>query len=235
MDGFPPYCGRVSPLDLADPCIRVSWAALTPAVLVAAICLFSIPLPLPAVARRFARALRSPLIGFLTLREAEALDAREPTQYDAVTNTAVPLWRTVAVAFVALVQALIWLAAGAYILITHEYDTWMGVCAVLIGSTWVYGVCKPVFWPKATAHLDLFFLYLLHLVFGVIVLGGGIYDHEVSHVPLEPRIGFAVLIFNLVAVLIELVLVSTMPMELPSSHIKKEDIVSISRFPLSCL
>lgn len=224
-------CGQASPLDLSDPCIRATWAALAPAVFVAALCLFSIPLPLPAFARKLGRALGSPLDEFLTLREAEALSTDEPIPDDAVTNTAVPLWRTVALAFVALVQALIWLSAGAYILVTHELDTWTGVCAVLVGSTWVYGVCKPVFWPKPTAHYDLFVLYLVHLVFGVIVLVGIIYDHSVFHVPLGPRIGFAGLIFNLVAVFVELALVSTMPMELPSSRINEEDIVRITPLP----
>lgn len=228
-------CGRASLLDLSDSCIRATWAALVPAVFVVTLCLFSIPLTLPAFAGKLGRVLKAPLDDFLTLREAEALDAGEPISDDAedapITNSAVPLWRTVALAFVALVQALIWLSAGAYILITHERDTWTGVCAVLIGSTWVYGVCKPVFWPKATAHLDLFWLYLAHFVFGVVLLGGVIYDHEILHVPLEPRVEFAGLIFNLVAIVIELAFVSTMPMELPSSRINQQDIVSVTRPP----
>ncbi|KAH0834256.1 hypothetical protein J3R83DRAFT_11612 [Lanmaoa asiatica] len=202
MDDFY-LCGRASPLDLSDPCIRTTWAALVPAVFVVAFFLFSIPLPFPAFARRLGRTLKSPLDEFLTLREAEALDAGEPISEDAHTpNSAVPLWRTVALAFIALVQALVWLSAGAYILITHEYDTWTGVCAVLIGSTWVYGVSKPVFWPKATAHLDLFWLYFAHLLFGIVLLGGIIYDDKIIH----------------------LALVSTIPMELPSSRVNKEDI-----------
>ncbi|KAF8439690.1 multidrug resistance-associated ABC transporter [Boletus edulis BED1] len=219
-------CGRASPLDLSDPCIRISWAAFIPAVFVAALCLFSIPVPLPA----FARKLKSPLDVFLPLREAEALSAGEPQGAEyvpvpvPVTNNAVPLWRTITLAFVALVQALIWLSAGAYILITHELDTWTGICAVLIGSTWVYGVCKPVFWPKATAHVDLFLLYVVHFIFGVLVLAGVIYDYEVFHVPLESRIVLAGFTFNLVAILVELTLTSTMPVGLPSSRINKEDI-----------
>ena len=231
MDAFQP-CGRASPLDLSDPCVRASWAALAPAVFVAGLCLFSLPLPLPAFARKLGRALRSPLDEFITLREAEAVDAGEPGPADAdAASSAVPLWRTVALAFVALVQALVWLSAGAYILVTREIDTWTGVCAVLVGSTWVYGVSKPVFWPKPTAHLDLFFLYLAHLVFGVILLGGVIYDHRVFHLQLAPRIELVGLVFNLIAVLVELALVSTMPMGLPSSRINKEDIVSATRPP----
>jgi hypothetical protein len=230
MVDFQP-CGRASLLDLSDPCIRASWAAFAPAAFVAALCLFSLPLPLPAFARKLGRALRSPLVDFISLREAEAVDAGEPGPGDAVASSAVPLWRTVALAFIALVQALAWLSAGAYILVTRDLDTWTGVCAVVVGSTWVYGVSKPVFWSKPTAHLDLFFLYLGHFVFGVVLLGGTIYDHRVFHLPLAPRTELVGLVFNLVAVLVELALVSTMPMGLPSSRINKEDIVSVTRPP----
>ncbi|KAG9310797.1 hypothetical protein JVU11DRAFT_8649 [Chiua virens] len=217
-------CGEASLRDLSDACVRATWAAFAPAAFVAVLCLCSIPLPFPASARKLGRILRTPFNEFLTLREAEALDTGQVGTDDMDSNSAVPLWRTVALAFVALVQALIWLSDGAYILITHEYDTWMGVCAVLIGSTWVYGVSKPLFWPKPTAHLDLFWLYLAHLVFGVILLGGIIYDHEIFHLPLGPHIELAGFIFNLVAILFELAIVSTMPMQLPSSRINKEDI-----------
>ena len=234
------FCGA-SPLDPSDPCIRVSWAALAPAAFVAVLCLVSIPFPFPAVARKIGRTLTFPLDAFITLREAEALGAGGPSADDVehVPDVTIPLWRTIALAFVALVQALLWLSCGAYMLITREYDTWTGVCAVLIGSTWVYGVAKPVFWPKPTAHLDLFWLYFAHLVFGVVLLGGRVYDHHVLHVPLEPRIELAVLIFNLVAVSIELALVSTMPMDLPSSRINKDEIVRTTRqcshVPLTCI
>ncbi|KAI9454319.1 hypothetical protein HD554DRAFT_2151146 [Boletus coccyginus] len=224
MDRFL-LCAGSSPLDLSDPCIRASWAALVPALFVAALCLLAIPLPLPAFAKKFGCAVTSPLNEFLTLREAEALDADEPVPDDAVADAAV------SPSGAPSRSPLIWLSAGAYILVTREIDTWTGVCAVLVGSTWVYGVSKAVFWPKATTHFDLFFLYLVHLVFGVIVLGGVIYDHKVFHVPLEPCIELAALIFNLLAIFVELALVSTMPMRLPSSRIKKEDIVSFMQPP----
>lgn len=236
MDGFH-LCGEAGLLDFSDPCTRATWAAFAPAVLVAALCLSSISIPLPTSAKKLGRALKSPFDEFITLREAEALSAGEHIPDDV--DSAVPLWRTIALAFVALVQALIWLSAGAYMLVTHEYDSWKGVCALLIGSTWVYGVSKPVFWPKPTAHLDLYWLYLAHFVFGVLLLGGTVYDHQIFRVPLGPRVEFTALIFNLAAVLVELTLVSTMPMELPSSRISKEEIVCLTRspahVPLTCI
>lgn len=62
----------------------------------------------------------------------------------------------------------------------------------------------------------------VYLVFGVMFLDGIICDHQIFHVPLESRNEFAAPIFNLAAILIELALVSTMPME---SHIKEQEIV----------
>ncbi|KAL4065666.1 hypothetical protein V8B97DRAFT_2010327 [Scleroderma yunnanense] len=192
------------PLDWSDERVRFSWSAFVPLVVVV---LSSIP-------------FKSPFPPFLTLREAEALDEDDVVAVDA----AAPLWRTVVLAFVALTQALVWYAVGAYTLISREDDRWIAVCAVLMGASWLYGVCKPVFYPKPTAHLDLFTLYAVHLAFGVVLLGGALYDHELLHVPLPPRHLLAVLVVNLVSVLVELGVVCTMPFELPSNRIKKEDI-----------
>ncbi|KAF8836435.1 P-loop containing nucleoside triphosphate hydrolase protein [Paxillus ammoniavirescens] len=224
-------CKDSGPLDWSDPCIRSSWAALAPAIFVAVLCIFSIPFPLPAPLSKLVTYITAPFQSFLTLREAEALDAAAATEIFAddtseivAVDNAVPLWRTVALAFIALVQALLWLAAGAYSLTTDREHVWIGVCAVSIGATWVYGVCKPVFWPRATAHVDLFAIYVLHLVFAILLLGGTLYDHEILNVPWPSRLQFAGLIINLVAVCFELALVSTMPMELPSSRVNKEDI-----------
>jgi len=207
-------CDSARPLDWADACVRVSWAALSPAVLVTAICIGS-RIPLPA-----------PLRPFLTLQEAEALDAEDKTEDNVNGETGASLWRTVLLAFVALAQALLWFAAGAYKAITDKQIMWIAMCAFLIGASWLYGIYKPVFYPKPTAHLDLFTLYAVHLTFAVVLLGGALYDHKLLYVPLPPRYQLAGLIVNLASVLVELGVVCTMPFELPSNRFKKEDIVS---------
>ncbi|KAH7882505.1 hypothetical protein F5I97DRAFT_1905629 [Phlebopus sp. FC_14] len=228
------------PFDFSNACVRASWSALFPAVLVGLLCLFSVPFPLPKPLRNLACRIKAPFQSFLTLQEAEALDAAalaaEKLDRDNVVdsttifsfapavNHAVPLWRTVALAFVALVPALLWIAAGAYSLVTDKEHIWTGICTVLVGASWLYGVCKPVFWPRATVHLDLFALYVVHLVFGVLLLGGTMYEYTIFHVPFPNKIRFAALITNLVAITAELTLVSTMPFQLPSERIKKEDI-----------
>lgn len=216
-------CPGSNALDLSDACVRASLGAIVPAALVLALCLFSISC-IPAFARPLTNAITFPFRSFLTLREAEALDSQGEKTGDVVVDKTVPLWRTVLLSFVALVQALVWSAAGAYIIITNKTYTWTGIAQLLIAATWIYASCKPVFWPKPTIHFDLFALFMLHFVFGIILLGGALYEHEVFGVPLPPKLSFLGLISNLLATLVVLTVVGNMPFELPSDRIKKEDI-----------
>ncbi|KAG6334904.1 hypothetical protein ID866_4185 [Astraeus odoratus] len=222
-------CENGHPFDFLDICIRTSWSALLPAVFVAALCIWSIPFPFPRFIHGFIIRLKAPFQPFITLREAEALDAAaadgKPADAGELADDAVaPLWRTVLLSFVALVQALIWFGTGAYQFITDKENVWPSVCAVLMGASWLYGAYKPIFHPRATTHLDLFALYVVHLVFAITLAGATLYEHEVLHVPFPPRLQLLGMISNLVSVLVELGLVCSMPFELPSDSIKKEDI-----------
>ncbi|KAG1873894.1 hypothetical protein F4604DRAFT_1765807 [Suillus subluteus] len=216
-------CPGSNALDLSDACVRTSLGAIVPAALILALCLFSIS-RVPAFVRPLTSAINLPFCSFLTLREAEALDSQGEKSGDVVVDNTVPLWRTVLLSFVALLQALVWSAAGAYDIITNKADIWTGIAQLLIAATWIYASCKPIFWPKPTIHFDLFTLFVLHFVFGIILLGGTLYDYEVFGVPLPPYLPFLGLIFNLVAILVVMTVVGNMPFELPSNRIKKEDI-----------
>ncbi|KAG1809100.1 uncharacterized protein BJ212DRAFT_1484598 [Suillus subaureus] len=216
-------CPGSNALDLSDACVRASLGAIVPAALILALCLFSI-LRVPAFARPLASAIKSPFRSFLTLREAEALDNQGEKTGDVIVDNTVPLWRTVLLSFVALIQALLWSAAGAYNIITNKAYIWTGITQLLIAATWIYASCKSAFWPKPTIHYDLFTLFVLHFAFGIILLGGTLYDHEVLGVPLPPQLPFLGLIFNLIAILVVMTVVGNMPFELPSDRIKKEDI-----------
>lgn len=83
-----------------------------------------------------------------------------------------------------------------------------------------------MFWRKATVHFDLFTLYLVHLACAILLIGGTIYENKLHHVPSATPLQLFGMIVNLVAAVTGLALVITMPFELPSDHIKKEDIVS---------
>ncbi|KAG2056641.1 hypothetical protein BDR06DRAFT_952711 [Suillus hirtellus] len=215
-------CPGINAPDLSDACVRTSLAAIVPAALVLALCLFSIP-RIPAFARPLASAIKSPFRSFLTLREAEALDSQGEKTDDLVIDNTIPLWRTVLLSFVALVEALVWSAAGAYTIIMNKAYIWPGIAQLLIAATWIYASCKPVFWPKPTIHFDLFSLFVLHFLFGIILFGGTLYEYEVFGVPL-PQLPFLGLVSNLIAILVLLTIVGNMPFELPSNRIKKEDI-----------
>jgi hypothetical protein len=222
-------CPDSNGLDLSDACVRTSLSAIIPAAFVFVLCLFSV-IPVPAFARQFTNAIKSPFRAFLPLREAEALVVQAEKPDDIVVDNAVPLWRTVLLSFVALVQALVWTAVGAYSLITGNHHLWTAIAPLLIAATWIYASCKPVFWPKPTIHYDLFTLFVLHLVLAIVMLGGTLYEHEIFGVPLPSKLPFFGLVANLLAVLLVLAVVGNMPFELPSNYVKKEDIASPSVF-----
>ena len=220
----PELCPDSNPLDLSDDCVRTSFSAVVPAAFVFILCIFSI-LPIPAFVRPLTNAITSPFRPFLTLREAEALVTQAEKTDDIVVDNSIPLWRTILLSFVALIQALAWTALGSYSLITNKDHLWMGIAPLLIAATWVYASCKAVFYPKPTIHFDLFTLFVLHLVLGIIMLGGILYEHEVFDVPLPSPLPFFGIIANLDATLVVLIVVGNMPFALPSNLVKKEDIV----------
>ena len=179
-------CGDSGLFDFAEACVRKSWAAAVPALFVFILCVFSVPIPSPV--RKLGSGIPNPFEPFMTLHEAEALDASSDDKASVAADADgraevlvkhdVPLWRTLLLSWLALLQVLVWLAVGAYSLATDGAHLGTGVCYVAISASWVYAVCKPVFWPKQTAHLDLFIVYAAHFVFGVLMLGGVIFEHK---------------------------------------------------------
>ncbi|KAH7920819.1 P-loop containing nucleoside triphosphate hydrolase protein [Leucogyrophana mollusca] len=222
-------CEDNGPFDFSRPCIRSSWAALIPAAFVLALCVFSVPVPSPAFAKQVTNSIGARFRTFLTLPEAEALDvdvnAVTPgVSVPVISRNSIPLWRTVIFTFVGLSQTLVWLVVGAFSLVTDSFHLWSGICSVLVAFTWLYATCKPIFYAQPTAHFDLFSLYVVHLIGGVLLLGGVIYEHKIFGIPLPPPLNLAGLIVNLVSVLVVLATVVGMPLALPSSHVKKDDI-----------
>ncbi|KAF9219896.1 P-loop containing nucleoside triphosphate hydrolase protein [Gyrodon lividus] len=222
-------CGSSSGhFDFSDACTRASWSALLPSALVAVLCMFSLRVPLPSIFHNFATCVRAPLHAFLTLHEAEALD-EAVHRAESVLNDdqllavdgAFPLRWNGLLTFIALVQVLACFASGMYSLITGNDDSWIAITTIFVGLTWVYGLCKPTFWPKPTAHLDLFALYVIHLLLAVLLIGGTIYEYEILHVPMPPGLQLFRMAVNLVAVVAGLAVVITMPFELPSVRVKK--------------
>ena len=226
-------CGYYGPFDFGNACIRESWSALLPAAFVFGLCVSYIPIP--HLARQFIRNIRSPFEPFITLHEAEALgidsDQKERTvdeEEDVASGLPhlVPLWRTLLVTFIGIVECFCWTADGAYKTYNEGFLVWHGILPFFVAVAWLYAIIRPVIRPTPTPPYDLFTLYLMFLVASIIRMGGFIFDYAVSDIPLPPPIIFTTQVINMVAVLVLLVVTVRMPLAIPSNIVEIEKLVS---------
>lgn len=222
-------CHESAPFDFQDACIRGTWAAILPAVLVLLFSLFSLSVKPPALVR----AASEPFKTFITLHEAEALDLAEENETLQVPVT-IPVWRTVVFALLGLLEALCWIGYGSYRAITSPEDVWDVVRPFLVSSTWLYMVARPIIKPTPTPPYDLFSLYLVHFATGVLMVGGFVYDYAVRQMPFPPKLFAAALYANLGIAALGLVVIMGMPIDVPSTFVKKEDIVRLISGNPSC-
>ncbi|KAJ7125217.1 multidrug resistance-associated ABC transporter [Mycena epipterygia] len=221
-------CGDSHFVDVQDPCIRGSWAALVPSILVLCICLSFVHPPLPKVVQKLVDAVKSPFNRYMSLHEAEGLALADETNIPEAAlevDNAVPLWRTVVFVFVGLLQCLAWLAAGSFLLITG-HPKWEAIQRFLVASTWLYATARPILRPTATPPYEMLALYMTHIAGGILQLGGYLFQHNAYGAPLPGTLVLVGLSVNL-ALSVGLVLVIMgMPLALPSHLVKKEDIGS---------
>jgi len=229
-------CGYYGPFDFGNACIRESWSALLPAAFVFGLCMSYIPIP--HLARKI-RKFRSPFEPFITLHEAEALgidsDQKERTVEDVAgglplhVQNLVPLWRTLLVAFIGILECFCWTAYGAYRTYNEGSLVWHGVSPFFVAVAWLYAIVRPVIRPTPTPPYDLFTLYLMFLVASIIQMGGFMFDFAVFNFPLPPPIILTTQGCNMVAVLVLLVVTVRMPLAIPSNTMAKEKIVSSTK------
>jgi hypothetical protein len=206
-----------------------------PAGFVFALCLFFF-LPMPRPVQKLFRIVKAPFQPYLTLEEAEALDAAaaagdkvdedEDAKRTDDAAALVPLWRSVVMSGIGVAQTLVWLGTGSFQLFRESSNTWDGLRSILVSFSWIYAAVRPVANPKATPHADLFSLYLIHLVSGILLLGGVIYDHDVFGDPLPPTLVVVALSVNVIALFVLLAVVVQVPLAVPSKRVNKKDIVS---------
>lgn len=212
--------GSSSPFQFDDPCIRESWASLLPAAIVFLLGISSLPISIPPPLKNVLgiNAFQS----FLTLHEAEALDAASAvhTETEISVTAKPPLWRTVVLSTLSLLQSLAWLALASYRLITHPFHL-RALLPFALALPWVYATLRPLLRPPTTPPYDLFVLFVAHLVMGALMLGGVLYTEAEASV-----LVLAGLSANIMAVLVCLAVVVNIPMDVPSSSVKTEDIVS---------
>lgn len=217
-----------SVFDLTSPCIRGSWAALVPTILVLAICLSFVPLPLPKPIRNVVDAAKSPFKQYLSLHEAEGLtleDVQNIGEAELEVQNIVPVWRTVIFVFIGLLQCLVRLGDGSWLLITG-HPAWEATQQFLVSLTWLYTVARPILWPTATPPFDMLALYMVHIAGGSLELGGYLLQHNTSDAPLPGGLVLVGLSVNLAALVVLVTIIMGMPLALPSQLVKKEDIVS---------
>jgi hypothetical protein len=214
-----------SPFNFADPCIRESWASLLPAILVFILCLFSLPISLPKRVHNFLGL--TTFKPFITLHEAEAFDA-SAADHEVVVGIDVgskpPLWRTLLISTLSVVETLAWLALGTYRITAGPFHS-NSLLPFILALAWIYSSLRPILRPSSTPPYDLFSLFSVHLVMGVLMLGGVLYSHHVLDAPMPGRLYIVGLVANLVGVAVGLVVVVNIPMAVPSNRVKKEDIV----------
>ncbi|TFK50633.1 P-loop containing nucleoside triphosphate hydrolase protein, partial [Heliocybe sulcata] len=217
------FCDGASALDLREACVRQFWSAIIPAAFVFLLCLGYVPLPPPL--RRLANLLKSPFSEYVTLEEAEALDASLSPEVVESADKPVPLWRTVILSFVALLESLVWLAFGAYRLVSGaDSHAWVAAQPFLLSFSWFYAFLVPILRPKATPPWDLLVLYCIHFVISTVSLGAVLYNHNVYLIPLPHPLAFAAMIADLTGIVVLLAVILQMPMAVPSKLVKKEEI-----------
>jgi hypothetical protein len=173
----------------------------------------------------------------LPLYEAEALDAsaaagdkvfEDEDAYvtDVEVPAWIPLWRMLVFVFLGLSETLFWLSDASFRFINDPTDVWGGFCPILIAISWLYATIRPVIWPTVTPPYDLFSIYIVHLIAAILQFGGVLFDHSVVGAPLPPTVVIVGLVANLMAVVVLLTVIVTMPLAIPSKRVKKEDIVS---------
>ncbi|KAJ7282599.1 hypothetical protein C8J57DRAFT_1295798 [Mycena rebaudengoi] len=127
--------------------------------------------------------------------------------------------------FAGLLQSLAWAAGAAvYFVTTNRVDAWSFTQPLLIALSWLYTAARPVASPTVTVPYDLFLVYLLHAVGGVLLLGGYLFEYAVGDASLPSLHILMGLSLNLAVVFTLLYVTVQMPMNFPSARVKKEDI-----------
>ncbi|KAJ7303772.1 hypothetical protein DFH08DRAFT_793782 [Mycena albidolilacea] len=222
-------CSNSGAFDLWDGCVRSSWSAVLPFLVAITFCVASLRIPWPSPLQKLFTALKAPFRTFITLHEAEAVDLQSAGEMAVNSEIrvpqATPFGRSLVFTFAGVLQSLAWIASGAfYFVATNQADAWHFAQFLLIAFSWLYTAVRPVASPFATAPYDLFVIYFLHLVGGVLLLGGRLFDYTVGETPLPPTPTLVGLSANLVTILVLLYFTVIMPMDLPSTRVKKEDI-----------
>lgn len=189
----------------------------------------SLPVSRPKVVSQWLAILGAPFTCFLTVKEAEALLHTDDGAEIDEPAARPPLWRTVALSLITALEAVAWIGHGAARLVVSHgeedlktFTTW---APFIVAISWLYSTLRLILRSQCTPPYDVFSLFLLHWVGGVVSVGAILYDHAAWNLPLPGYVVTSAIILNLVAVSSLLVIVCTMPLQLPSKHVDASQIV----------
>lgn len=225
-------------LDLA--CSRSFWGALVPAAFV--FLLSVVTIPLPTWFSNLTRPIKEPFTPFLTLQEAEALDAAAKAalgeagqdEADSVTEhvESKHFWRSLLLSWFALIETLVWLGVASFTILKNERDPVYVASPFVLALTWLFAAVRPTVRPKMTPPYDLITLYLIYIAFEMVSLGAFAYNYHAYGTPLPPPLIITAHILNLCVLFILVAIVLSMPLSVPSRRVEKSKIVSLPRVAL---
>jgi hypothetical protein len=217
--------------DLTDPCIRASWGTLIPAAFVALFLLASIPTP--RLIENALAPITKPFRTFVTLSEAEAIQAQANGDNDTtaaestvkpITYPTSPPWRTFVLAGIVTSEILVWLIVGLYSFAVHpQRDAWTTAIPFVIVGTWTYAAVRIIFFARQTPHYDLLVLFLAEFVSSILGFGGVLFSTQVKGTKAPAGI-IIVHLFNVVVVLVLLIVTLSTPIAVPSIRVKREEL-----------
>jgi hypothetical protein len=220
-------------LDLA--CARSFWGALVPAAFV--FLLSVVAIPLPARLSNLFRPIKEPFTPFLTLQEAEALDAAAKAAsgeagQDEADSAAEHVesrhfWRSLFLSWFALIETLVWLGVTSFTILKNERDPVYVASPFVLAMTWLFAAVRPIVRPKMTPPYDLFTLYLIYTVFEMVSLGAFAYNYCAYGTAFPPSLILTAHILNLCVLFILMAIVLSMPLCVPSRRVEKAKIVSL--------
>ena len=230
------FSGDIWHLDLDLSCARSFWGALVPAAFI--FLLSVVAIPLPTWLSNLMRPIKGPLSPFLTLQEAEALDAAATTEpkaalgqsdADAVAEHVESrhFWKSLLLSWFALIETLVWLGIASFTIIQDDSGPVYVASPFVLALTWLFATVRSIVRPKLTPPYDLFTLYLIHTVFELVSLGAFVYSHRVYGTPFPPSLILTAHILNLCVLFILVAIVLSMPLSIPSRRVEKSKIVSL--------
>jgi hypothetical protein len=232
------FSSEIWHLNLA--CARSFWGALVPAAFVFVLCV--VVIPIPTWLSNLLRPVKGQFVPFLTLQEAEALNAATMAESkatfgdtgqdgasEAVAEPKVEpghFWKPLLLSWFALIETLVWFGVASFTLIQDERDPVYVASPFVLALTWLFATVRPIVRPIPTPPFDLFTLYLINTVFELVSLGAFAYNHYAHATPFPPPLAVAAHILNLYVLLILVAIVLSMPLAIPSSGVEKAKIVS---------